>query len=1146
MPNAPYKVKALYEYASEHADDLTFQPGQHIIVEAVEDEEWLRGSYEDDHGVQHKGIFPKNFVQEVRRAPAPPSVSSSQPAQAHALVEEAEKPLSSTDPGKDSAQSASISTNTRDEEETPDMAASSTKDLEVPFAASEVKAEEPVPGPVPLSSAHASAGTSVAPISIPASSSISPREPASAKSPPTPSVKSSSFRDRIAAFNNPTAAPVAPKPMAKPSLARKPFVAPPPAKDSYVAPAGAAPKPTSQAARISEDQSTTPVPAARANDTVAKDVDVQPTMSLKERIAALQREREQDAAKTTERIQSPTADDGERPTPVFEDEGRRSLSRTTTARSDMLSEQKTGGSVVSQQQSLPPQVPAPIVQQVAQAEEDTSSPISRTDSISRHRTVPDTESINEETVDQRELSKETSASQADASEEPELEQELDPEETRKQQLRARMAKMSGMGMGMHMALGIGGGGPRPPKPKSLQKQSPHVDDVESSQAHQSADLPRAVPMPGLPAAAAPPPAIVGGGHPPGDDVDEVQPGDAEEGLSELGSSVLHSPATSARSPILPPHKRQDSIRSIRSIHQTINEEDENLARPAPPLASPPLVTPHSPRPNASTISYFPSSPTTTPRSPLATAIPPPVPGAARPPAPPVPAIRPSDIDDGEDEEDDADDEANAMLASPSAPAASSARAPAPSVPPQARTAPAVPSSSRPPVPNSQNLVQSEDDSDSPRGSAGQPMVHPAAQILRQESTVHSGASESEGEGYAADDDTDAASVLDTKRQSTIEPLSPTERSNLPPLPRTAPPPPRNVPPQPSALTRPPVGLEQSDETARDTHEDTTTPDADSDEDSSAPNLVPAPVPISAPASATPPVVPISEEPRRSLARQSTDRNRRSMDPAHGVGGFAARDIDMSPQTGWFQQPNMPPPSLQGRTDLSYEIDESTKTSRGTTVITKEIYVLYADLSQSLITCTFSTRADSGPPQFDQSHTPPPQNTSRDDLERAYSQYGARVLSTAKSKEGQSLGAGADASALVWECVRALDNALTPIGTRTYGATVYQNIANAHVSAVDEIRPGDILAFRNAKLQGHKGAIKSKYSVEVGKPDHAAVVLDWDGSKKKIRVLEVDTGVAPTPNKPAKIVQNSYKLNDLKSGEAKVFRIVGRDFVGWQS
>jgi microsomal dipeptidase-like Zn-dependent dipeptidase len=43
------------------------------------------------------------------------------------------------------------------------------------------------------------------------------------------------------------------------------------------------------------------------------------------------------------------------------------------------------------------------------------------------------------------------------------------------------------------------------------------------------------------------------------------------------------------------------------------------------------------------------------------------------------------------------------------------------------------------------------------------------------------------------------------------------------------------------------------------------------------------------------------------------------------------------------------------------------------------------------------------------------------------------------------------------------------------------------------RKGDLA---NARFQGHRGTMHQKYTAEVGKPDHVGIVVDWDGTKKK--------------------------------------------------
>jgi uncharacterized protein YijF (DUF1287 family) len=110
--------------------------------------------------------------------------------------------------------------------------------------------------------------------------------------------------------------------------------------------------------------------------------------------------------------------------------------------------------------------------------------------------------------------------------------------------------------------------------------------------------------------------------------------------------------------------------------------------------------------------------------------------------------------------------------------------------------------------------------------------------------------------------------------------------------------------------------------------------------------------------------------------------------------------------------------------------------------------------------------------------------------------------------------------------------------------VYANLGNASTQQYDEIRPGDIVTFRNARFAGHKGSLHAKYSMDVGKPEHVAVVAEWDGTKKKIRALE--QGRDLEKGKKPKVREESFKVGDLKSGEVMVWRVMPRTWVGWDA
>lgn len=273
-------------------------------------------------------------------------------------------------------------------------------------------------------------------------------------------------------------------------------------------------------------------------------------------------------------------------------------------------------------------------------------------------------------------------------------------------------------------------------------------------------------------------------------------------------------------------------------------------------------------------------------------------------------------------------------------------------------------------------------------------------------------------------------------------------------------------------------------------------------------------------------------PSLSAPRRSIDHHRPSMDS-----GFIAGDIDLAVQSGWWKQSNQVPPVLQGRKDIYFECDESTTTNQGEqTMTTRETFILFQDYSQTILTARYDPY-DPSTVELDQRHEGPPKTMRQDQMEEAYDTFGRKISAAALAKKDQVVGDGS-APGFVLEMIRPLEDALWPISTRSYGALVYANMANASTQQHDAIRPGDIITIRNAKFQGKHGPMHAKYSAEVGKPDHVGIVAEWDGTKKKVRAWEQGRD-------GKKVRQESYKLDDLRSGEVKIWRVVSRGWVGWQ-
>ena len=281
-------------------------------------------------------------------------------------------------------------------------------------------------------------------------------------------------------------------------------------------------------------------------------------------------------------------------------------------------------------------------------------------------------------------------------------------------------------------------------------------------------------------------------------------------------------------------------------------------------------------------------------------------------------------------------------------------------------------------------------------------------------------------------------------------------------------------------------------------------------------------------------------PKKSVDLQRAVVGRRSLDaPRSSMSvetGFMANEIDLATHTNWWLTPNGLPPVFQGRKDIYFESKDSTTAGDGgRTLVTKEVSILFQDYSQTLITIA-SDPQDPSSTEVDQRHEPPPRSLRQDQLEEAYEKYGRTIASTVASKKDAIIGDGSP-HGLVHVLLEPFKDALRPVGTRAYGALVYANLANASTQMNDEIRPGDIVSFRNAKFSGKHGPMHAKYSMEVGKPDHVGIVAEWDGTKKKVRAWEQGR-----ESKKCKV--ESFKLDDLRSGEVKIWRVMPRAWVGW--
>lgn len=785
------------------------------------------------------------------------------------------------------------------------------------------------------------------------------------------------------------------------------------------------------------------------------------------------------------------------------------------------------------------------------------------------------------------------------------EEDVDPEVKRRMEIRERMAKMSG-GMGMAGMFGPPGGmAPRAPAKRgtasgerniSGNSVSAEADDGSSSRAPPVPIMP----MPGLQKVRSPeqhdaqpevtkeevvePKSIIQGREP--EDMPDVE---------DIKEEPIKTPRRSVERPAPPPVPQDRPVPTPPGKSRGA-PPPLPMERPVPPPPSesrfvprPPPSQPMSPSEGSESddeMSLYERNslrihPGTESSRPLSLENPPPVHSAgplpSLPSRPAAPQSRPSDYTGRSPPMQSM--EISPTLAKPPADLTKrSSRAPP--IPGSSPAMPSAPQNRAPPPPPPTNAPPT-------RAPTGDSRIAPL--IPRHQAPEES---DEEVTEYEGDYDTDMASGATHKdalkshaRVSSLEDDSMTQEaslhhSGLPSLgpapsaaPRAVPPPPPNQPSrnnrQSSDMPRgaPPPPPPPKEQTYDDEHDDydpytfptsgqrgfdgrhemegPTTPRFEEPEamfQASPPQrAVPA---FSGQSTSQYPSSPNIAAPGRSGPRQSTEIQRtstsirRSTDASRPSGerGFIAGDVDLGHNSQWWARPDTPPPVFQNRRDLIFETEETSTTRRGgKQAVTKMVYVLFMDYSQTVVTAQFEAR-DPVNASLEQRHEPPPQSLRQDQLENAHTRFGSRIAEAANAKRETVVGDGSP-HALVLDLLSALPEALLPVGVRAYGANVYANLANASVRQFDEIRPGDIVTFRNAKFQGHRGPMHSKYSVEVGKPDHVGVVIDWDGTKKKVRAWEQG-------RESKKVKPESFKFGDLRSGEVKVWRVMARNWVGW--
>jgi hypothetical protein len=356
--------------------------------------------------------------------------------------------------------------------------------------------------------------------------------------PPPVSEKPSSFKDRIAAFNKGAAPPIAPF---KPSglgaggsgFIKKPFVAPPPSRNSYIPPVQNAP--VAKVYRRDEDpeikereaethesaEKAGLVPGSQGTEAAAGGEDEPKPLSLKERLALLQKQqmeaaqRHADAVAKKEKPKRPAKKRMESHDGHHAEESEASIAPsipTTTPHVPQQQEQEDVARKQSTDEPHPPRVPHPPRRKSSKGPEPRDGNEADMSGAGETTEGQDDDLTEKEESDHQPKHIATAAKQDDErldeeevvdeeDEDEEEEDDVDPEVRRKEELRARMARiaggMGGMGgMGAIFGGGIPSGVPAAP-PKRKKSIAPEASEEAASPSSHAPPVPIMMALPGM-------------------------------------------------------------------------------------------------------------------------------------------------------------------------------------------------------------------------------------------------------------------------------------------------------------------------------------------------------------------------------------------------------------------------------------------------------------------------------------------------------------------------------------------------------------------------------------------------------------------------------------------------------------------------
>jgi len=174
------------------------------------------------------------------------------------------------------------------------------------------------------------------------------------------------------------------------------------------------------------------------------------------------------------------------------------------------------------------------------------------------------------------------------------------------------------------------------------------------------------------------------------------------------------------------------------------------------------------------------------------------------------------------------------------------------------------------------------------------------------------------------------------------------------------------------------------------------------------------------------------------------------------------------------------------------------------------------------------------PSVQQPTPVPDRQLSSDDLMAVWGRVGVQTCEAATAlfdKSKKALVGDGTYDGFVHAVLSEVPNAALPSSPGSYGYVVYVQTGSAVQKRASEIMPGDVLVLQDAKLKGHKGLQSYTQTVGVGE-QLVGIVSEFEPKKSKVKMFQANQHVGQQT-----VEAVSYRLEDLKSGTVKVYRVL---------